>query len=131
MSYLDTANALQVVRGATRTYDLAISADTPGAVDTGPPSDLTGARLLLSVKRERTDPAPLFVKDSAAPPSGIVITDARGGLATVTFAPADTQNLDPGFYLYDLWVVFADASRVPVIPESTLEVLSSITRIPL
>lgn len=124
-SLLSTYYALQVVRGASARYDLTLTAET------GRPENLTGARVLLSVKLDVTDENPRVRKDSNTLPSTITIVDALGGVIRVEFVPADTHHLDPGLYRYDLWVIYQDGRRVPVIPDSTLEVLPSITRTPL
>lgn len=125
MSLLDGYNALQVVQGASKGFEVTITSDT------GVPENLTGARILLSVKGVRIDGVPTVRKDSEASPATITILDPLAGTLRIDFVPADTHDLDPGLYVYDLWVLFQDGRRVPVIPESTLEVLPTITRIPL
>lgn len=127
--FLATDNALAVVRGATRSYSLTVTDDDGAAVD------LTGARLLCSVKGRRVEQQPVIRKDSqvSSPHPAFTTTPqgARGGQATLNFYPEDTHHLDAGVYVYDLWVLFEDGRRVPVIPDSTLEVLDSITQVPL
>lgn len=125
MSLLDAYNALQIVRGSSCRYDLYLTSDT------GRPENLTGARVLLSAKLNVTDESPLLRKDSNAVSPTITVPDPLGGAIRVDFVPADTHALDPGVYHYDLWVIFQDGRRVAVIPDSTLEVLPSITRTPL
>lgn len=124
MPFLDADNAIQVIRGATKHYTLTITNDD------GTVYDLTGARVLLTVKKNREAEAPTIQKDSAAGVAQVEITAPRTGVAVVKFAPGDTQTLDIGVYPFDVWVL-KGSDRLPVIPRSTFEVLEALTRIPL
>lgn len=129
MTFLDADNAIAVVRGATRSFALRV------ANDDGTPVNLTDARILCTVKARKSDEQPVIRKDSQAMGSPPAFTrtgaDDRTGVVTLNLYPRDTHNLEPGVYPYDVWVLFGDGRRVPVIPESTLEILDSITRVPL
>lgn len=128
-NYLATDNALAVVRGATQSYTLSVTTED------GAPEDLTGARLLCTVKARRDEEQPVVRKDSQVSSAHPAFTTTpqglRSGQAALNLYPEDTHTLDPGLYVYDLWVFFGDGRRVPVIPDSTLEVLDSITQVPL
>lgn len=127
MSLLDSENSIELIRGSTRVFALLLTEDS------GAPVNLTGARILLTVKGSPSDSSVKLVKDSArgGSPPGAEVVDALGGEARVTFFPADTHDWDPGAYVFDLWVVLASGARHPVVPQSELQVLPSITRIPL
>jgi hypothetical protein len=73
--------------------------------ENGDPIDLTTCtRLELAAKRNVDDTEYLFRKTLGG---GVVITDAAGGLATVTIAAADTLDLDDGAYPYDVQLVLS------------------------
>lgn len=125
MSFLDAENSIVVVRGSSASFALTVTDPT-----TDVPIDLTGARLLLAVKGQEADRAPRIVKDSNTG-GHWTVASPRSGVAVVNFAPADTHGMNPGAYVFDLWVVFGDGRRVPLIPLSDFHVHDSITRIPL
>lgn len=116
-------NAFKVIRGSTKSFNM-ITKDEDGNV-----LDLTGGRVLFTVKRDIEDPTPLIQKDSRVT-GQIVITNPRAGSVAIKLVPADTAKLDPRLYLFDVWVVLADGSRYPVVPPSELEVVQSVTVIP-
>lgn len=121
---LEPANAISLIRGSSKDFNLTVLDDTGHFVD------LTGARVVLGVKGHRSDPAPKLVKDSLQA-GHVDFPNPRAGEAVLHFAPADTYYLDPGPYVFDLWIVFQDGRRVPVIEESTLEVVESVVRLSL
>lgn len=126
MGFLDADNALQLRQGESKTFRLTVTNED----DT--PVDLTGVRVLLTVKGDARESIPRIRKDSSVVglPVQAAVTDALAGVAEVYFFPNDTKTLDAGVYVFDLWVIFGDGRQVPVIPESTIEVLQSITRLP-
>jgi hypothetical protein len=126
MGFLDADNALQIIRGASKTFTLTVQDS-----DTEAPVDLTGARIVLSVKGLDTDATPKIVKDTQLGATSIeVVGNPLAGVAAIHFVPGDTWGLAPGEYPFDCWVILADTRRVPVIPQSTLTIQDSITRIP-
>lgn len=76
------------------------------------PLDLTGASVKWRLARAVAGPA-LVSKDLS---SGIVVTDAPGGLLTVTLLPDDTAELGGGRYYHEAEVTdaIADVSTVAV-----------------
>ncbi len=120
-----TENLIEIVRGSSKTIELSVVDLDDKAVD------ITGARIILSVKRLLNDPVPLIQKSTDNPVQAL-ITVPKGGKAEIYLKPADTHNLDPAIdYLYDLWVVQASGDRFVVVPLSTFRVQDSITRVPL
>lgn len=123
-SLLLPANAIQIIRGASRTVELAVTDDT------GAPVDLTGAKVYLSVKSSPTDARPLIQKVSTDS-TQVEITTPREGKAKIYFVPADTQNLDPHEYTFDVWAVLASGKRYPIIEPSIFAVQPGVSFIPL
>ena len=127
-------NALLVTRGTSKTLQLFVSESHSGPeFEDGRrhrrPVDLTGARLLFTVKRRLEDPRPLFQKTSDSG-SQIEIINAKAGLAQIYLLPEDTQYLEVRDYLFDAWVVLASGSRLVVIPTSVFSIQAGVTIIP-
>lgn len=123
MSLLYPANAIQIVRGASRTLELTVTDDNNA------PVDLTNGKLYLSVKVAPLDERALLQKTSADPLQ-IDIFAPRSGKAKIYFQPADTANLDTHEYVFDVWAVLANGRRYPVIQPSVFAVQPGVTRIP-
>jgi hypothetical protein len=87
--------------------------------------DLTGGQLVFGLKKLLSDTAVLLTKSS--PASGIVITNAVGGLATLTLNAADTANLSDGPYAFDVQFISASGKKSTVIT-GTLFLIQHPTR---
>lgn len=83
---------LIIRRGDTTTIVVAITAD-------GAPMDITDYTVRFVVKRDYTSVVAVITKTTS---SGIVLTNPTAGELTITLAPADTEDLSPGTYYYDL-----------------------------
>lgn len=114
-------NLIEIYRGASKTYELEVVDGEDHAVD------LTGARVVFSVKCDLSDPAPLVQKDSQVGPTQIDITLPKEGIAEIKLLPSDTQTMDVGEYIFDVWVVLASGTRGPVILPSPFKVLAGVT----
>jgi hypothetical protein len=65
--------------------------------------DVTGATLTASAKRQDRD-SPTMANHA------VVLTTPASGIVTLTVIPAESTLLDPGVWLADFKVVYADAS---------------------
>lgn len=113
-------NALQVIRGASRTLQLEV---------VGPdfkPYNLTGGTLVMTVKERVEDLQNLFQK-SSVDSTQILITDYFGGLANIFIQPADTQNRDVQQYVFDVWLLIGGKKFI-VIPPSIFDIQAAVTR---
>lgn len=63
-----------------------------------PVTNIAGWTLALAVKEYYDDSAYLFTKSGSA----VTITDAGNGLFVVTLSSADTLNLEPKAYVYNV-----------------------------
>ena len=61
--------------------------------------NITGSTITYKVVRRRGGTA--LVSKSSTDTGEIVLTNSTGGVFTVTFVPADTNNLAPGFYYHE------------------------------
>lgn len=118
-------NLLEVPRGTSKTLELTVT-DLDCKI-----IDITGGKVVFSVKEDLGDQNPLIQKTTDVP-SEALITKPREGLAEIFLIPDDTHNLDPrADYIYDVWVIQASGDRFVVIPPSTFKITDTVTRIPL
>jgi hypothetical protein len=81
---------------------------------------LTGASLLLTVKKKPSDYVPDISK------TGV---NYGGAYSEFALGPADTKNLEPGLYAYDVWLT-KGGERTPVVPASPLWLEPSVANVP-
>lgn len=91
----------------------------------GSPLDLSGAKVMFTVKINITDPdsARLFQKNTAN--GGIFISDPVGGRLELRIDPPDTADIEGDFF-FDLQIVKAD--NVFTVLNGILTVLFQITQ---
>lgn len=107
-------NVVRLVQGQTKVLELTVK-DKDGR-----PASLSSADIYLTAKKNITDATPALCISTVS--GDIVITDAAGGLATITI-PSTATDIDVGSYRYDVWVVFTIPDpdiRQPVIRNSEL-----------
>ena len=98
---------LEMYRGNTFSFNLSITSDV------GVPTNLVGASLRMTVKRDPKDldAAAVFTRTIG---SGITVTNASQGLATVSLSPSNTLTLPatvPALSLfYDIQLTDASAN---------------------
>lgn len=120
MALQDPINSLDVIRGSSKTLALTVLDET------GAPVDLTGARVIFTVKSSPTDGVPLVQKDSNVP-TQVGIDSPRTGEAKIYLQPADTHGMDPIEYIFDVWVVLASGKRYPVVQPSIFRIKPGVT----
>jgi len=111
-----------VIRGSSKTLRVTVqdSSETP--------IDISGSTVFFSAKEKVSDTVALISKNSTNP-AEIALTDPTNGVAEIYLVPSDTQSLDSGRLLYDVWIVLVSGARHSII-QSELIVESSITVIP-
>lgn len=62
-------------------------------------------------------------------PQDSKVFDKTATVNTITILPADTKNMDPGKWVFDIWLT-KDGKRNPVIPLSTLILEATSTPVP-
>ena len=120
-SILGPENEVEIYRGASKTFELHVTDAEEHDVP------LTGARVILSVKCDIRDAAPLVQKDSQVGAAQVDITHPLEGKAEIKFVPSDTQTMDVGEYIFDVWVVLASGTRSPVVSPSPFKVVAGVT----
>jgi len=85
--------------------------------------NLTGiVSLTFCIRKDPTDVDPTVSR-------GAVITNAVSGDARFDFVPADTQNLKPGNYFFDIWLVDASNKRHRVLTLSFFVLAKPVGRV--
>lgn len=117
---------LTMPRGDRATFELAI---TDGAA-TPAPLDLGGRSLYFTAKRRAYEPDDEAVIAKSSPSGGINVTDAPGGLATLTIVPDDTIELEAWTRLvFDVEVRDdEDSTDVATVIKGTLIVTEDVRR---
>jgi hypothetical protein len=113
-------NAITIYRGSSKTYLLTVT-DEDGEIQ-----NLTGASIYFTVKCDVKDSLAKIQKSSAQA-TEIEIHAPTEGKAKIYLGPTDTQNMDPGKYVFDVWVQLASGKRYPVIKPSTFKVEHAVT----
>ena len=115
-------NSIRLYAGETRTLEFSV-ADREGRIQ-----DLTGARVVMSVRESMLDHQPLILK-TTDDPAQAMIASITGGLVRFFFTSQDTKYLRPAQYGYDIWVLMPNGDKFPVIESSVLEIKGSVTRL--
>ncbi len=111
---------LELIRGDSQIFTITVR-DSNGVV-----VNLTGAYLWFRAKRKMSDvdEDAVITKTTGA---GIVVTNAAGGIATISISTANTDGLMPGSYRYDVQVKDA-ANEVNTVLRGRLRVLADVNR---
>lgn len=111
---------LTMTRGDSTILDLVVA-------DGGTPVDLTGVSMWWTAKRRHTDTDDQAVIAKTVG-DGIAVTNAPGGLATVTIDPDDTAGLDNSSALWWDLQVKDGAGKVRTLAAGRLVVNADVTR---
>jgi archaellin len=114
-------NTIVLVKGSSKRLQLTVTEQ-----DGKTPVDLTGCKVLMTVKRDASDPTALLQKSSDQI-SQIEITSPTHGLAQIKFVPTDSRGIDTRQYSFDVWVVLPNGDRFQVVGTSVLDVQGSVT----
>jgi hypothetical protein len=84
------------------------------------PVDLTGAKVTFTVKEKMGDPddQAVFQKkntEAGGGPSEINVINPTGGSAEIYIVPADTEDVNPGNYMWDVQVTLANGKTYTVL----------------
>lgn len=97
---------------------------------------LTGVGIYFTVKARYEDAAVVVQKrtEGAGGAAGEVIVPAQTGTnigkATIVLTPADTENLQPGTYVCDVWLKLATGEERPVIEREIFTIYPRVTVVP-
>lgn len=118
------ADTIEVFIGQSKTWQIALKKD-PG----GGPLDLTGTTLYFTVRRVLSDTTPKISKTSDVITEIEILSPEIDGLAKVLLSPSDTNNLEAGDYVYDMWVKLASLKVYPIIDPSPFIIKTPVTQV--
>ena len=107
---VDPRTPISLVRGSTLRLVLAV------VMRSGEPATLTGGTISMVVKGHSED------ADAKLTLSGTIAPTEGPGVATISITAANTEGLDPGRYVYDIWFEDSGGDRAPIVPLSTFHV---------
>lgn len=123
MSYLAAENDVPLFAGASLTLELEVVDENDEAID------ITGSTVVMTVKCHIEDELPLIVKSSAVSPAQVDIVSPKEGIAMIYLASDDTKNLDPGEYVFDVWVTLSSGKRYVVVEPASLIIERAVRRL--
>jgi hypothetical protein len=112
-----------------RTLEVSVNANTSPQT----PQDLTGAKVWMTVKDRTSDldsSAHIMKRNAAAGGSDSeikILTPATNGQLEIYLVPADTENMNPGTYVYDVQVKLAN-DKVYTVVRSQITFKDDVTR---
>lgn len=116
-------NSITVIRGTSKTLLLTVTKPD------GTAFDMTGGKLVFTVKEALYDDLPVLQKLTSNPTEGS-ITKPREGIAEFYLRPVDTNGMPPKNYVFDVWLITSGGDRFAVVPESTFVVSPGVTYLP-
>lgn len=119
-------NDLRVVRGQSKQWVLTVKDK-----DTGQAYSLESGEVRMTVKeRVEQEKAAIYKTSEVAGEIEILspqTDEEKKGKANIYLKPKDTLAMEPGEYLYDVWVKNAAGDWYPVVPEAKFFIDWSIT----
>lgn len=126
-----SSSSIELYQGESKDLELEIVQEVDD-VDGNPeeqPVDLTGAKVCFTVRKAVGDPDVRISKDSTNALQIEILSPATNGMAIIHIVNDDTFNLEPGKYVFDVWVVLSSGKQVPVIEVSDFLVKEPVTKI--
>jgi hypothetical protein len=114
--------ALDLVRGQHANPPLTFKTNT------GADYDLTNATIYWVVKRREKDSVALIEKDSTDATEIDIQAPATDGIAILHIVPSDTNDLEPGTLVHDIWIKDGANEYHPVIDASPLTLKWGVKR---
>lgn len=120
-SLLALENSIDVVRGSTKIFELCVKDDHGDGVD------ITGSRVVFTVKCRIEDRENVIQKDSDNGIAEIELTEPKIGKAKIKLNSSDTANLELGKYVFDIWVVLPSGAKHLVVGPGDLVITAGVT----
>jgi hypothetical protein len=125
---LGVENSISVIRGESRVFQLYV--ENVPSLDSDSekgPVNLTGSRIIFTVKTCPSAMDVVFRKDSNNGSAEVMYTAPKAGLAEIYIAPDDTKTLETGSYVFDIWLLLADGSRYCIVGPADFIVEPGVT----
>lgn len=125
-----SSSSIELYQGESKDLELEIVKEVDD-VDGNPqeePVDLTSAKVCFTVRKTVDDPVVQIAKDSTNVLDIEILTPTTSGMVMIYLAASDTQNMEPGNYVFDIWVVLSSGKKLPVIEVSDFIVKEPVTK---
>ena len=125
-----SSSSIEVYQGESKDLEVEIVQEVDD-VDGNPqeePVNLTGAKVCFTVRKAVRDPEVKIAKDSLNVLDIEILSPATSGFAMIYLTSDDTIFMDPGKYVFDVWVVLSSGKKVPVIEVSDFIVKEPVTK---
>lgn len=125
-----SSSSIELYQGESKDLNLEIvqSLEQPDGNEIEVPVDLTGAKICFTVRKKIGDPEVKIHKDSTNALDVEILTPEENGLAIIHILTGDTNLLDPGSYVFDVWVILSSGKKVPVIEPSEFLIKEPVTK---
>jgi len=125
-----SSSSIELYQGESQDLEIEIVKEDED-VDGNPievPLNLTGAKVCFTVRKTVSDPEVKIAKDSLNVLDIEILTPATSGFVMVYIASDDTLYMDPGKYVFDVWVVLSSGKKVPVVEVSEFIIKEPVTK---
>lgn len=126
-----SSNSIDLYQTESRDIDLLVVEDVPdvNGVLVQQPMDLTGATVTFSVRDDVSSPTLLIGKDSTDSSKIEITLPMTSGEVVIHIVPGDTQHMEPGEYVFDIWVELSSGKRIPIVPPSEFLIKEAVTKL--
>ena len=125
-----SSSSIELYQGESKDLELEIVKEVDD-VDGNPqeePVDLTSAKVCFTVRKTVGDPIANISKDSTNVLDIEILSPPTDGMVMIYLVNDDTFNMDPGKYVFDIWVVLSSGKKLPVIEVSDFIVKEPVTK---
>lgn len=125
-----SSSAIELYQGESKDLELEIVKEVDD-VDGNPeekPVDLENAKICFTVRKTVEDPIANISKDSTNVLDIEIQSPATDGMVLIFLVSSDTRNMEPGKYVFDIWVVLSSGKELPVIEVSEFIVKAAVTK---
>jgi len=92
------------------------------------PLELNGAKICFTVRKSVGDPTVKIVKTSDNVAEIEILSPPEDGKALIYILAEDTALLEPGKYVFDIWVILVSGKKVPVIEPADFLIKEPVTK---
>lgn len=121
MSHILGADEVKIYKGESKTFLLSVLDGNNN------PVDLAGSEIYFTLRPKLCDDKVVLTKSSLDSAQIEIKSPATDGEAYVHFVPSDTEDLDHGDYVYDVWVKLTNGKQIVIIEPSLFEIKPPIT----
>lgn len=125
-----SSSSIELYQGESKDLELEIvkEVDDVDGNAQEEPVDLTSAKVCLTVRKTVEDQVIQIAKDSTNVLDIEILSPATDGMVMIYLVSDDTQNMEPGKYVFDIWVVLSSGKKLPVIEVSEFIVKAAVTK---